>query len=70
MLGGVVVPEALGYDHVSSPIDKREGVVAARPHDDQRGQRWRLHTGLLVEFGCGLLGTCAQPVENGDALGD
>ena len=70
MAGGVVVTEALGYDHASSPIDQREGVVAARPHDDQRGQRWRLYTRLLVELGRGLVGTCAQPVENGDALGD
>ena len=70
MSGGIVVPEALGYDHASSPIDQREGVVSAWAHDDQRGQRWRLYTGLLVELGRGLVGTCAQPVENGDALGD
>ena len=70
MSGGIVVPEALGYDHTCSPIDQREGVVAAWAHDDQRSQRWRLYTGLLVELGRGLVGTCAQPVENGDALGD
>lgn len=70
MSSGIVVAEALGYDHASSAIDQRKGVVAARPHDDQRGQWWRLYTGLLVELGGGLLSTCAQPVENGDALGD
>ena len=70
MAGGIVVAEALGYDYTSSPIDQRKGVVAAWAHDDQRSQRWRLYAGLLVELGRGLLGTCAQPVENGDALGD
>ena len=70
MSSGIVVAEALGYDHASSAIDQRKGVVAARPHDDQRGQRRRLYTGLLVELGRGLVSTCAQPVENGDALGD
>ena len=40
MSGGIVVPEALGYDHASSPIDQREGVVPAWAHDDQRCQ-WR-----------------------------
>ena len=65
MSSGIVVAEALGHDHASSPIDQRKGVVAARPHDDQRGQRWRLYTGLLVELSRGLVGTCAQPVENG-----
>lgn len=29
-----------------------------------------LYTGLLVELGRGLVSTCTQPVENGDALGD
>ena len=70
MSSGIVVAEALGYDHASSAIDQRKGVVAAWPHDDQRGQRWRLYAGLLVELGRGLVSTCAQPVENGDALGD
>ena len=70
MSSGIVVAEALGYDHPSSAIDQRKGVVAAWPHDDQRGQRWRFYTGLLVELGGGLVSTCAQPVENGDALGD
>ena len=70
MSSGIVVAEALGYDHASSPIDQRKGVVAAWTHDDQRGQWWRLYTGLLVELSRGLVSTCAQPVENGDALGD
>ena len=70
MRSGIVVAEAVGHDHTSSAIDQRKGVVAARTHDDQRGQRWRLYTGLLVELGRGLVSTCAQPVENGDALGD
>ncbi|WP_338647593.1 hypothetical protein [Pseudomonas sp. ML2-2023-3] len=47
-----------------------KGVVTARAHDDQRGQRWRLYAGLLVELGRGLLGSCAQSVEIVDALGD
>ena len=70
MSSGVVVAEALSYDHASSAIDQRKGVVTTRPYDDQRGKRWRLYAGLLVELGSGLAGTCAQPVENGDALGD
>ena len=36
VVGGVVVPEALGYDHASCPIDQCEGVVATWAHDDQR----------------------------------
>ena len=70
MSSGIVVAEALGYNHASSAIDKGEHVVAARVHNNQRSQRWRLYTGLLVELGRGLVSTCAQPVENGDALGD
>ena len=70
MGSGTVVAEALGYDHACSPIDQRKGVVAARPHDDQRGQRWRLYAGLLVELGRSLAGTCAQPFEGSDALGE
>ena len=70
MSSGIVVTEALGYDHASSAIDQRKGVVAARPHDDQRSQRWRLYAGLLVELGRSLAGTCAQPFEGSDALGE
>ena len=70
MSSGIVVAEALGHDHTSSAIDQRKGVVAAWAQDDQRCQWRRLYTGLLVELGSGLAGTCAQPVENGDALGD
>ena len=70
MTGGVVVAEALGYDHASCTIDEGEDVVAAWVHNDQRSQRWGLYTGLLVELCRGLAGTCAQPVENGNALGD
>ena len=70
MSSGIVVAEALGYDHASSAIDQRKGVVAARPHDDQRSQRWRLYAGLLVELGRSLAGTCAQPFEGSDALGE
>ena len=66
MRSGIVVAESLGHDHASSAIDQRKGVVTARPHDDQRGQRWRLYAGLFVELGRGLLGSCAQPVENVD----
>ena len=70
MVGGVVVAEALSYDHARSAIDQRKGVVAAWTHDDQRSQRWRLYAGLLVELGCSLAGTCAQPFEGSDALGE
>ena len=70
MSSGVVVAEALSYDHARSAIDQRKGVVAAWAHDDQRCQWRRLYTGLLVKLGRSLAGTCAQPVENGDALDD
>lgn len=70
MVGGVVVSEALGYDHPSSPIDQREGVVAAWAHDDQRCQWRRLYTGLLVKLGSGLACAFAQPLKNCAALGE
>ena len=70
MSSGIVVAEALGYDHASGPIDQREGVVAAWAHDDQRCQWRRLYTGLLVKLGRSLAGTCAQPFEGSDALGE
>lgn len=70
MSSGIVVAEALGYNHASSAIDKGEHVVAARVHNNQRSQRWRLNAGLLVELGRSLAGTCAQPFEGSDALGE
>ena len=70
VLGRIVVAEAFGYDHASSPINQRESVIAAWAHDDQRCQWRRLNTGLLVELGSGLACAFAQPFKNCAALGE
>ena len=57
-------------DPVCGPLNDFKGIVAYRL-DDKEWRQWRRHyAGLLVELGRGLVSTCAQAVENGDALGD
>ncbi|WP_323165784.1 hypothetical protein [Pseudomonas bubulae] len=58
------------YDPVCGSLNDFKGIVAYRL-DDKEWRQWRRHyAGLLVELGRGLVSTCAQPVENGDALDD
>ncbi|KOX66283.1 hypothetical protein AA303_04100 [Pseudomonas psychrophila] len=57
-------------DPVCGSLNDFKGIVAYRL-DDKEWRQWRRHyAGLLVELGRGLVSTCAQPVENGDALDD
>ena len=70
MTSGVVVAETLSDDLAGRALDHIKGVVAAWLDDISRGKRRCDHVRLLVELVSGLTCTCAQPVENGDALGD
>ena len=70
MAGGIVVPEALGNNLASRSLDHFEGVVTTR-FDYKDRRLWRGHDArLLVELGRSLAGTCAQPFEGSDALGE
>ena len=70
MTSGVVVPKAPGDDLAGRAFDDIKDVVTGWFDDVYRGKRRGNHVRLLEELGRGLLSTCAQSVENGDALGD
>lgn len=70
MVSGVVVPEAFGDDLAGRALDHIKDVVAAWLDDVSQGKRRCDHVRFLIELLSGLTGTCAQPLENGDALGD
>ena len=66
----IVVPEAVGNDLAGRALNHIKDVAADWLDDVSRGKRRGNHVRLLVELGSGQTCACAQPLENGNALGD